>query len=129
MLFVATMTLLPSLTTVALQNFTAANLQSHKNQAIDNCYKPQSVTSDIDGYAEGHINAKKGFLNGKEIVYNFASFQRKIFSQRIDPDTSVGNGGNYVSTIDGFVTNQAASTDFSLFRAQYEFLTVQIQMN
>jgi hypothetical protein len=94
-----------------------------------NCYKPQSVTSDIDGYAEGTASAKGGlYMNGKEITYNFATFQRIEFSLKIDMGSAARNAGKWVSTIDGFVTHQAAPTDFTQFRSQYEFLTVQIEM-
>jgi len=94
-----------------------------------NCYKPLGVTSDIDGYAEGSLKAQGGYMNGKEITYNFATFQRKSFSSKMDVGTATRNAGNYVETIDGFVTNQAAPTDYTQFRAQYEFFNVQIQID
>jgi hypothetical protein len=102
---------------------TATNLPS-------NCYKPQAVTSEIDGYAEGYIAAKGGtIMNGKEIVYNFATFQRKDFSLKMDIGSQPKNGGKYVSVIDGFVTNQLAPIDYTTFRAQYEYYTKQIAMD
>jgi hypothetical protein len=127
LLFIIT-TLLPSLTTTALHNLTTPDLLAPRNQ--ENCYKPQAVTSEIDGYAEGYIAAKGGtIMNGKELVYNFATFQRKEFSLKMDIGNLPKNGGSYVSVIDGFVTNMAASTDYTLFRAQYEYYTTQIAMD
>jgi hypothetical protein len=94
-----------------------------------NCYKPLAVTSEIDGYAEGTIGGKSAIMTGKEITYNFATFQRKIFSSKLDATNAPHNAGLYVSTIDGFVTNPGDPTDFTTFHEQYDlFGGVQIQM-
>src|SRR5579859_7267734 len=83
------------------------------------CYKPQSVTTQISGYVEGHTGNKNTTINGKEIVYNLVTFQRKTFSFKAQVTTSGEDLGSYVGYVQGFVTNQNASTDTTTFGNQY----------
>jgi hypothetical protein len=126
-IFFTMITVLPTMTTTALTSPTSSVLTAPKNQT--NCYKPQAVISDIDGYAEGYVNGRSDIMVGKELVYNFATFQRKQFSLKADARNTPKNAGDYVSTIDGFVTNQGDPTDFTQFHEQYDlFAGQQIQM-
>src|SRR5260221_12358829 len=83
------------------------------------CYKPQSVTTQISGYVEGQTGNKNATINGKEIVYNFVTFQRKPFSFKAQITTSGEDLGSYIGYVQGFVTNQGAPTDTSTFENQY----------
>ena len=83
------------------------------------CYKPQAVTTQISGYAEGSTSNQKSTINGKEITYNFVTFQRETFNYKAQMSTSGRVLGNYVGDVQGFVTNQNAPTDAATFNNQY----------
>src|SRR5215510_14687222 len=83
------------------------------------CYKPQSVTTEISGYVEGHTGNKNTTITGKEIVYNFVTFQRKTYSFKTQITTSGEDLGSYVGYVQGFVTNQSAPNDTTTFDNQY----------
>jgi hypothetical protein len=83
------------------------------------CYKPQSVLTQISGYVEGSASTKGSTINGKEIVYNFATFQRQEFSLKSQMTTSGKVLGNYVGYVNEFIPNQNASNNYDTFSAQY----------
>src|SRR5579859_4315474 len=84
------------------------------------CYKPQSVTTQISGYTEGSTSNQKSTITGKEIAYNFVTFQRETFSFKAQMSTSGRVLGSYVGYIQGFVTNQSTPTDAKTFNNQYD---------
>lgn len=98
---------------------TPGNAAPNKPTPPPSCYKPQSVTTQISGYTEGSTNKLSGIITGKETTYNLVTFQREDFSFKEQMSTAGRVLGNYVGTVQGFVTNQAAPTDFTTFNNQY----------
>ena len=114
---------IPTLTTAARP--TSPGMNAPNAQTSPTCYKPLSVTSDISGYAEGYISVKNPYMQGQEIVYDLATFQRRQFGDKMSVGHAPQNTGKYVETISGFITNQGDPTSYTQFRAQYETFTTQ----
>jgi RHS repeat-associated protein len=100
---------------------------------------PSAVVPGISGFAEG-VNWSFALLLGGttpygiEMVYNFATWQRQVFTFTALSDiTSILDIGgiNYAALIGGFVTNESTdNNDFATFTRQYsgrfDYLTVSL---
>jgi hypothetical protein len=80
----------------------------------------------LGGYIEGlafSVNALANFGGGREIVYNFSTFERAAFSYTFDGYTTSalsGTGQAYVGHVEGFET---ANDNFDTFIQQYTGLS------